>query len=467
MSTTVVPAPVSSAKRPANGNTPKKQVKQQPVDESEVRLAESEAAIAEKDEVENTSIESESALGEFTFGAALADAAASSSLLATEAEGSDKVGFGQFGDGDGSTVLLVGAIALVALGVVVLVADGGGKKNQAPTVSAATQAVTTNEDTPATVTVSASDPDGDALTFTVTANPTKGTVTGGTNGIFTYSPSLNANGSDTFTVTVRDPAGLSVTQTVNVTITAVNDAPVNTLPAGYTTAAGTAVKLSGLSVADVDAGSGVITVALAVASGTLTATSGGNVTVTGSGTASVVLSGTLANINAYLGDAAKQPSFLPAPGSSGSVQLTMTTNDGGNTGSGGPKTDIDTINVTITGPATATINVTAAGANTDSDAINTTYNVALGNYTYTITGFDAGPGTPPTTAADKIVAPVAVGLASLIQDSFSDGIAKLQFASSGNVVLIVLDGLTATQDAALFGPNDLNTVFGAGAITFA
>src|SRR5438270_7109254 len=83
-------------------------------------------------------------------------------------------------------------------------------------------------------------------------------------------------------------------------IAAVNDAPVNTLPASFATNEDTSVQLTGLSVSDVDAGSATSSRTLSVACGTLSGVSAAGLTVTGSGTGSLVLSGTLANINAYL-----------------------------------------------------------------------------------------------------------------------------------------------------------------------
>ncbi|MFM9912174.1 MAG: DUF4347 domain-containing protein, partial [Methylophilaceae bacterium] len=88
-------------------------------------------------------------------------------------------------------------------------------------------------------------------------------------------------------------------KSTTVNITAVNDAPVNTAPASYTTLEDTAFKLTGLSVSDVDAAAGNITVTLSVSNGTLVAANAGGVTVAGSTTNSIVLTGTLANINTY------------------------------------------------------------------------------------------------------------------------------------------------------------------------
>ena len=92
--------------------------------------------------------------------------------------------------------------------------------NDAPvTDSTGTLAVT--EDVAATGTITATDVDGDTLTYTY-STPTKGTIVSGTDGAYTYTPSANLNGSDTFTVTVSDGTA-SATQDVAVSIAAVDD----------------------------------------------------------------------------------------------------------------------------------------------------------------------------------------------------------------------------------------------------
>ncbi|MFW1811153.1 tandem-95 repeat protein, partial [Acinetobacter ursingii] len=99
--------------------------------------------------------------------------------------------------------------------------------NDAPTATA--NSVTTDEDTAVTGNVIGQDVDGDSLSYTVSSNPSHGTVsidpaTGG----YTYTPNANYNGSDSFEVTVADGKGGSTTVTVPVTIAAVNDAPTAT-----------------------------------------------------------------------------------------------------------------------------------------------------------------------------------------------------------------------------------------------
>ena len=117
----------------------------------------------------------------------------------------------------------------------VMVSDGHGGQNTAtvnvtvtpvndPPVATALP-VTTLEDKPVNGTVTATDVDGDALTFSKASNPVHGTVTVNANGTYTYSPAADYFGADSFTVTVSDGNGGNVTATVNVTVTPVNDAP--------------------------------------------------------------------------------------------------------------------------------------------------------------------------------------------------------------------------------------------------
>jgi hypothetical protein len=95
--------------------------------------------------------------------------------------------------------------------------------NQPPVANASS--ATTLEDSPASIALSASDADNEPLSYTVTGNPNKGSLTG-TAPNLTYTPAANANGADSFTFTVSDGKATSSTATVSLTITPVNDAPV-------------------------------------------------------------------------------------------------------------------------------------------------------------------------------------------------------------------------------------------------
>ncbi|MFK5882380.1 MAG: tandem-95 repeat protein [Sulfurospirillum sp.] len=68
---------------------------------------------------------------------------------------------------------------------------------------------------------------GDTLTVWSVTQPTHGSVTIGNGSLnVNYTPSLNFNGTDTFTYEAKDSGGLMSTATVTLTVTPVNDAPV-------------------------------------------------------------------------------------------------------------------------------------------------------------------------------------------------------------------------------------------------
>ncbi|TAK98708.1 MAG: retention module-containing protein, partial [Aquabacterium sp.] len=85
--------------------------------------------------------------------------------------------------------------------------------------------LTTDEDKPVSGQVKATDPDGDALTFTKGSDPTHGTVTVNADGTWTYTPAKDYNGADSFTVTVSDGHGGTTTATVDIGVLPVNDPP--------------------------------------------------------------------------------------------------------------------------------------------------------------------------------------------------------------------------------------------------
>ena len=189
-----------------------------------------------------------------------------------------------------------------------------------------------NEDTALTIAPSALlvndvDIDGDTLTISSVQGPVNGTVAlAGGNVVFT--PTANFNGPASFTYTVSDGHGATSTATVAVAVNPVNDAPVNTTPTGWTTSENTSVRLTGMSIADVDAGTAPMTVTLATQTGSLAATSGNGVTVTGSGTGTLTLTGTVTNVNNLLALAGTAPIYTPVANTSGTVTVTMTTSDG-------------------------------------------------------------------------------------------------------------------------------------------
>ncbi|HEX7030442.1 MAG TPA: DUF4347 domain-containing protein [Gammaproteobacteria bacterium] len=100
--------------------------------------------------------------------------------------------------------------------------------NAAPAASA--DSGSTSEDDSVTVDVLANDSDAegalDAASVTVTGAPAHGTTSvNETSGVVTYTPAANYNGADSFTYEVADEHGVTGTAAVNITVTAVNDAP--------------------------------------------------------------------------------------------------------------------------------------------------------------------------------------------------------------------------------------------------
>jgi len=126
----------------------------------------------------------------------------------------------------------------------------------------------------------------------------------------------------------------------------VNGAPVNNVPGTQAIEANTATAIVGLSVSDADAGGASITTTLSVTHGTLSVTSAGGAAVAGSGTNSVTLTGSVGQINTTLA-AADNVVYTGAHDFFGTDTLIVLTNDGGNTGTGGPQTDTDNVTLNV------------------------------------------------------------------------------------------------------------------------
>jgi len=89
---------------------------------------------------------------------------------------------------------------------------------------------TTDEDAPLNVPAPGvlgndSDVDDDPLAVNLLTNPNNGTLAQNADGSFTYTPSPNFNGNDSYTYEACDPEGLCDSATVNITVDPVNDAP--------------------------------------------------------------------------------------------------------------------------------------------------------------------------------------------------------------------------------------------------
>ena len=134
---------------------------------------------------------------------------------------------------------------------------------------AAGQSISTPEDTAVNIVLTASDANGDLLTYAVVDGPSNGTLSGEAPNL-TYTPSANYNGSDSFTFKANDGTADSAVATVSITVTAVNDTPAATaqsVSVNHNTA--TAITLAG---SDVEGSALTYTVVTNPVNGSLTGT---------------------------------------------------------------------------------------------------------------------------------------------------------------------------------------------------
>lgn len=90
-----------------------------------------------------------------------------------------------------------------------------GKQDQAPVAQDST--IETYKNLPNSAALKATDPEGEALTYTLVRQPKRGQVEIREDGTFTYTPKKNKVGVDSFTFTAADPAG-NVSREATVTV---------------------------------------------------------------------------------------------------------------------------------------------------------------------------------------------------------------------------------------------------------
>jgi len=207
---------------------------------------------------------------------------------------------------------------------------------------------------------------------------------GGNSATLTYRMAADTPVASTnLTITANDGV-VSASDSATINITAVNDAPVNSVPGPQNINEDTALVFSAgngnpISIADVDAGSSPVRTTLSVSHGVLSLAGVSGLTFTsGNGTsnASMTFTGTITDINAALAAL----TYSPATNYNGTDTLTITTNDLGNTGTGGALSDTDTVTINL-----APINdaPTVAHPIPDQNAPkNTAFNFAFGSNTF-------------------------------------------------------------------------------------
>lgn len=158
-----------------------------------------------------------------------------------------------------------------------------------------------------------------------------------------FTPAANWNGEVSIDLVFPDDPTLN--KTIDITVAAVNDAPIVSAPSDLSVTEDVATAVTGISFADVDAGGGLVTATFSVPTGCLSATSGAGVTV-GGGASALTLTGSLSDINGFI--AGGYLAYTTAANANGTVTLSVSIDDSGGAGSGGALQDTATVDLHIT-----------------------------------------------------------------------------------------------------------------------
>ncbi|WP_255576404.1 Ig-like domain-containing protein [Comamonas sp. Y33R10-2] len=272
--------------------------------------------------------------------------------------------------------LLGGVFAgLAALGVLGLSSSGGSsggspspKANQAP--SATTTPLSLNEGGRVPGKITATDPDGNPLTYKVTTPPAHGEVVMKSDGTFEYVPKPGYSGSDSFVVTVDDGHGGTTTVEVPVTVNPVNDAPVavnDSVTATEDTPFNSTVSLVAN---DTDADGNPLT----AVPGTFTTTAGGTIVIAADGSYT----------------------YTPPANFNGTDTVDYTVTDG-------TLSDIGTLTITVDPVNDAPVAVDDSVTATEDTPFNSTVSLVANDTDADGNPLTAVPGTFTTTAGGTIV----------------------------------------------------------------
>jgi hypothetical protein len=262
--------------------------------------------------------------------------------------------------------------------------------------------------------------------------------------LLTFTPATNASGASysSFTYKVKDDGGTSnggvdldaTARTMTIDVTAVNDAPVNSVPGSQSLNEDASLVFSSsngnlISISDIDAGTNTVQVEIGATHGvnSLSGTSGlsfsfsdAEGTGTGDGIADAIMRfrGTLTDINAALAGL----TYTPDANYNGSALVSVKTNDLGNTGPNGASHDSDIVITTI-----ASVNDAPTGAN------NTVYTSQNTDYVFQTSDFGFSDVDANAFLAVKITELPASGTLSWYNGSSWVAVTLDQYVSASDI----------------------------------
>ena len=291
----------------------------------------------------------------------------------------------------------------------------------------------------------------DTLTVNTTpvTNVSHGTLALNPNGTFSYTHDGSENLSDSFVYEVTDSTGNTDSATVTITVSAVNDAPLLSLPAAQNADEDAVLAITGISVSDSDAANDSVQFAMSVAHGRMTLAQTNGLTFTeGSGTdsAAMTFTGTVANVNAALATV----NYLGNTNYNGSETLNINVDDLGNSGAGGAKTDSGIVAITVAAVNDTPV-VTVPGAQLATE--DATHSIAG----ISIADLDAATGSVRVTASvshGHLTLAQTAGLSFTVGDGASDG--SMTFTGTLTNVNAALATVTYAGNTNHFGADTLN-----------
>jgi Putative Ig domain len=258
------------------------------------------------------------------------------------------------------------------------------------------------------------------------------------------SPTANSSRIATIT-TIKDSGGTAnsgddtamVSIASTITVIATNDDPaMANLPTDIAVLEDTAsnVDFSAATFSDVDSAANTIVLTIAASVGPLTSNSSGGVVVGGSGSGTITLSGTATALDTFL-NTAGNIQYTGASNVSGnnSSTLTLTANDGGNTGSGGG----ENVNLGI-------VNVDITAVNDDPAIASLPADISVTEDTASNVDLSAATFSDVDSAANTIVLTIAADAGTLTTSS--SGAVSVGGSGSG---AITLSGTVAAIDTFL------------------